>query len=249
MNAVEYTVMDYTSILQKLDLSPSEAKAYMAIVQSGELQVAHLAPLINATKMAGYLAVDALVKKELIIVDEKNCKKMARVLDPRKLLDRLHDKEAILDKQERQLGAILPELVSFYETAGKKPSIRIYNRLDGLATLSALLTADQTRKEILCYMPVIPKKSPVLPIIAHIITEFTRNSILIRGIAERGVKSFGDTCMTIEHPKKSITNILFVSDNSVYMISHADEVGMIIESKQIADTHRLLFTSLWNAAQ
>lgn len=249
MNAVEYKAMDYTSILQKLDLSPSEAKAYMAIVQSGELQVAHLAPLINATKMAGYLAVDSLVKKELIVVDEKNGKKFARVLDPRKLLDRLHDKEAILDKQERQLGAILPELVSLYETAGKKPSIRIYNGLDGLVTLREILTSSKPSQEVLYFVPAISKKSPVLPIITKILTEFDHSSLPMRGIVQEGVKLPGGNSRTVADDKHVVANLIFVSDYSVYMISHTDEVGMIIESKQIADTQRTIIDLAWRAAK
>lgn len=241
--------MDYSDILQKLDLSPSEAKAYMAIVQSGELQVAHLAPLINATKMAGYLAVDALVKKELIVVDEKNGKKMARVLDPRKLLDRLHDKEAILDKQERQLGAILPELVSLYETAGKKPSIRIYNGIDGLVTLSDFLTSTKPIQEVLYFIPCIPKKSSVVPIITQIVADLDRASILTRGLVEKGVKTLGGSCKTVAYNKRAVTNILFISDNSVFMISHTDEVGMIIESQQIADTQRMIVDLAWRAVK
>lgn len=239
------------NLLQKLGLSQKEAKLYLVSLEAGPATIAKLAHNSGLKRGTIYEFLGEMLEKGLLEVTISGKRRLYSGTPPKKL-------EKIIDRQKEILNSLLPDLSLLSSNSQEKPKIRFYEGRSGI--LSAYY-------EILN----IPNGSEVLGFstFESVYKIFTENSIsnyIQRRVAKKirqklimpsdkfghnhidnNEKELRETIM-IPKEKFPITNEINIYQNKVAIISLGEEkVGVIIESKQVADTQRAIFNLLWNS--
>lgn len=242
---------NYIQQLEKLGLSKKEARLYLVALEAGPSTIANLAQKSGVKRGTIYEFLNTMIDKGLLEVEISGKRKLYKGVNPKKL-------ERIIDRQKDILNSIAPELSLLISGSTQKPKIRFYEGKSGV--LSAYY-------EILD----IPNNSEVLGYgtFEGIYSKFSEKDIneyikkrIAKGIKERLIMptdQYADSHIaenknefreTILVPKEkfSITNEINIFENKVAIMSLGDElIGIIMESKQIADTQRSIFNLLWES--
>ena len=250
--------MDRVTTLQKLSLSPSEAKTYLAVLDAGELRVAEVAKIIGHTKMAGYLAVRALIEKGLLGEVTKGGHKYVVAEDPDRLLLRLKEEKNRLEQQESNLGQLLPELEVLYHSAKVKPGVRVYEGLEGLKTVyEDTLKTLKPGDSFVAFGSADVAFAHLRVYLVDYIARRVKKRISFRGIApadkvsrEYLAKNTAELreVRLVSAKRFPFKNEIDIYANKVAILSFQDQIGVIVESKQIADTQRAIFDLAWLGA-
>lgn len=249
--------MNSVEILQKLDLSPSEAKTYLAVLGAGEARVSEVGKLTGVTRMAGYTAAEELVKKGLLSHVDKLGKKRVMAEDPARLELMLREKERRVRDEAESLKAIMPELQTLFSSTDIRPNVRVYSGVEGIKTLAEdILKTLKKGESYVGYGAVIEEFSELESYFDDFVPRRVKKEITFRGIVPGDVLDHalgeGKTkrrdlryVPVAEFPFKNEINIY---GNKISIESFKDKIGLIIESKQIADTQRMIFELAWRGA-
>jgi len=114
----------YQDILEKVGLSPNEARIYEALVERGEINMGEIATIAKVHRRNAYDAVRRLVDKGLCfeIVSQKGSRYNA--VDPDKLLE-------LYSEREKELQKALPELRQKFSKRTASEEAYIYRGYEG----------------------------------------------------------------------------------------------------------------------
>ena len=110
--------------LKEVGLKEKEAKVYMSILELGEANIAQISLKSGINRSTVYLALKSLKEKGLIHGIKKN-KTLFYAEDPRKMLDDLEKKKAVLEKA-------MPNLLANFAFIDKKPEIKYFEGEKGI---------------------------------------------------------------------------------------------------------------------
>lgn len=250
--------MDKIDVLKKLNLSPAEAKAYLAVLDAGKLKVSEIGRLCGVTRMAGYTAVELLIKKGLLSYADERGQKYAIAEDPERLVLRAKDAKNKLEEEENELKELLPELRVLYQTADIKPKVKVYSGVEGLKSVGEdLLSTLKAGESYVGYGSVREEFEDLEFYFEDFVPRRIKKNISFRGIVpgelneykaeENKVKLREFRVVPVkEFPFKNEINIY---SNKISIMSFKDQIGLVIESKQISDTQRLIFELAWLGAK
>jgi len=111
--------------LQKLGLTESESKVYLAALELGETNISRLAKKSGVKRTTTYLIVETLKDKGLVSSIKKKNKIVFFAENPRTL-------EGLLEEKKETLGRIMPQLLSFTNLIDNKPQIRYFEGAGGI---------------------------------------------------------------------------------------------------------------------
>ena len=114
----------YTEILQDLGLSPNEAKIYEALLGLGEASVNTISIKTKVNRSNVYDAMERLVEKGLASDIFATGQKFYKAIHPRRLLEILKEKEAVVEK-------ILPILEKKYEKEHEEEEAFFHRGIQG----------------------------------------------------------------------------------------------------------------------
>jgi sugar-specific transcriptional regulator TrmB len=229
-------------------LDEKESLAYMALLELGEATMSELTKKSGLKRSTLYFLVEALHKKRLVSIVKKGKKTVYSAEDPKRLLEQA-------DENRRNLEYAMPELLSIANNIVKKPKVRFFEGEEGIkevykdilrfpdqkmyAWLSESMITDFDPAFIADYYnPNRLQKRIWAEVIASdtsVGREFKANDLK----ALRKTKLLGEA----EFPL-SIEISLYGKDRIGFM-SMEDKLGLIVESKPIADTLRSLFAYQW----
>ncbi len=119
-------------VLQKIGLTPGEAKVYLALVKNGEQTKSTLSSNANVSSSKVYEIAEKLIKKGLAASIIKNNKKYYSGSKPEELNKFIERKEEALRQEKEIVKNIIPKLKSTKET--KKTIIQVFEGWDGYET-------------------------------------------------------------------------------------------------------------------
>jgi len=235
-------------VLTNIGLTEKEAKVYIALIETGTTVVSLIAEKAKINRVTTYDILEKLTEKGLVSSFTKKGIKYFTATDPEVVASNFEQKTKTLT------GAV-PELKRLRgETA--HPRIQYFEGLEGIKSIySDTLTA---KTEILNFSnsEEIRKIWPTYD--ADYVSKRSKKQIFLRGIipsdeAGKKVKSedsiYHREMRLIPKDKYAFTNEINIYDDKVAIISFTDElIGMIIESKEIANTQRAIFTMTWEFA-
>ena len=237
--------------LKKLGLSQKEAQLYLIALEAGPATVAKLAQKSGLKRGTIYEFLGAMLEKGLLEVSILGKRKLYAGVEPKKL-------QKIIDRQKEILENLLPDLSLLAIGTSAKPKIKFYEGHEGMlsvyyeildlpvgsevlgfATFEGIYKLF-SKKEIDSYI----KKRAAKKIKQKLIVptdEYAQNHTI------ENKKEFRETIMVPKN-KFSITSEINIYQNKVAIVSLGEEqVGVIIESKQMADTQRAIFNLLWSS--
>ncbi len=247
----------YEKELQNLGLSEKEAKVYTTALELGSDTVQNIAKQAGINRATTYVQIDALKKKGLMSEIEKG-KKTYYTAESPDILSRLVDKEEIqLNFKKQELMRVLPNLANFFSKSSPdsdKPKVRFFEGDDGVAQIRKdfLKTRNET---IYCFINF----DQVLQKFTKNHDKFTQERVA-RNIKSNIIYTRDKGKAEINKEPGKLREMKFVAKskfpfdaditiyrNKIAIVSYkGDSIGMIIESKQIADTFKAIFFLIWD---
>ncbi len=240
--------------LEDIGLSENEARVYAASLEIGRATADQLSKQAKVNRSTTYVQLENLMEHGLISTYSEDKKTYFSPESP-ELLRRLlaRQKDEVIAK-ERDFASFLPELIRQFNGAGERPVVRFFTGKDGITAIREDVLTTKRGDE---FQVIYCKDS-----LENVYTEEEHQEYSTRRI-ERSIRArvlYTQTGITTptSTPQK-ITTARFIShkqmpieadfiiykDNLAIMALASSLFGVIIESKKIADSMRILFNLLW----
>lgn len=241
--------------LQTLELSPAERAAYEALLNHGPLSPPQLANLSGLTRVNGYAALRGLAHKGLAKEKVINKKQVYSAAPPTKLqeLARQRTESARLDQES--IEAIIPTLMNQYALVSEQPGITHYEGLDGIVKIyedslrspkyaeSVVMRSIYDSKELWPYLEKYLKRRAGLGIKNRTLSppsdyrSGTKDAMLLRESRFLPLSNF------------SLPTEIAIYGDKISLVSMRKQlIGTVVQSKDVADTFRIIFELLWSQA-
>lgn len=136
-----------TELLKELGLTPSQSKAYIALIENGEQSPPELSDLIKESRTNTYMILGKLHELGLCEKLEEGNRLVYRASNPMSLETLAEQKRQQVAKVESSVKHAMPTLLSYYYSFTERPGIRLLQGTDGF-------------KEV--YRDILRTKKPVL---------------------------------------------------------------------------------------
>ncbi len=248
-------VQTLTSALKDIGLSEKEATVYLALLSLGRGTVAQIARKAKIQRTTGYDILDSLTTKGLASISGKKPRQEYIVEPPEKITTYLQS--IIKENQQHLIDAqkIVPELKSFHRTSDR-PQVRFYEGKQGLRDVyEDTLTA---KEKIRACANVADMHKALPDYFPEYYIRRSKKHISIDAIipsneygAERKQHDAQELRTTALIPENEyyFSPEINIYDNKVMIASWKEELGIIIESKEIADAMKTIFKLAWCEAQ
>lgn len=243
------------NVLKELNFSEKEVAIYLTLLEVGQEKAGEIAKKAGITRTTVYDILDALLKKGLVNKYKKGAATYYAALDPNRLLtyiDReIESSQDKLKKQKEEVKNLLPELISRQNVNNAKPKVQFYEGEKGMReAYEDTLTA---KNGIIAYANVqtmhegLPNFFP---------TYYKRRSdadVFIRAILPQN-KASNDRADRDQEEKrqsrflpedKTFSPEVNIYNDKMLIASWKEKMAVIIESKELADFHRIIFEELW----
>ncbi len=244
------------STLTALGLTPSQAKAYILLVQYGSLTPPALAEKINETRTNTYKVLDRLAELRLVKKDPHAVKATYRAASPLVLEELARQRRNDAMAKEKHIKDAMPLLLNYFYTYSEQPGVRMFQGKAGIEEIFNDML--RTKQDI--YLLRSPADVGFYDEIFF--AQFRQKR------AKLGIKTYGLTpnvssavhnedvdkankFMRTWLPQGAYTaNVEWdVYGDKVALISYGKEaIGLIIESPQIAESFRQMFKLLQTLA-
>ncbi len=242
----------FEPILQKLGLSPNEAKIYENLLSKDSINVSSIAVKSNVHRRNVYDCLNKLIEKGLISEIVFGNEKHFKAVNPNRLMALLKDKEDLLNQN-------LPEMQRRFQKADSKEQACLYKGIQGFKNyMQDILDAGN---DVYC----IGAKGGwwdkrLEPFRSRFYKEIKKRKINVYHLFDYDMKSkLPQVVKTHEHeakilPKEYSTNsaIDIFGDHVVtftglgYGKLDGDLTQFVIISKQLADSYKVWFKMIWN---
>ena len=243
--------------LQDIGLTEKEARVYMAALEIGRATADQLAKHAKIVRSTTYVQIESLMKKGLMSTYEEEKKTYLAPESPELLKRLLLKQKDELSTKERDLTSLLPDLLRQFEGAGERPVVRFFAGKEGITVMREEVLGLKKGEE---YLVIFSIDS-----LAGIYTQKELDDFSERrsnqGIKSRyiytrvGGKSTSEIPHDTERRYFSPERLPMRSDIFVYrhnvaiMALKGPLFGIVIESKEIADSFRAIFPVLWEMAE
>jgi len=235
--------------LRDFGLSEKEVAIYLECLKTGATGAQRLSKTTQLRRTTTYDTLESLRMKGMVVSFEKDKKTVFEAVDPKRLPDMLKEKE-------RKLKEALPGLLALRATATEKPSLHLFEGLKGIYTL---LDQIYEEKELLQYGSARIAKAMLISIPESFARRRVERGIKLRAVFERS----NEALFRLEDPKiakvtklrfidsfSAMQTITIIAGDKVATLSLGGELlGVLIEDKEIAQTHRMIFELLWAQAK
>jgi sugar-specific transcriptional regulator TrmB len=242
-------------LFEKLGLSGKESTVYLALLELGPALVTLVANRAGINRTTCYDILENLINLGLVSKVGGTSKKTYTAQPPESLVAYLEKQSEDFINKARDAKKILPELKMLYNEKGKRPTIRYYDGKQGIKTVyEDTLTSHET---IRAYASVKNMHSALPDFFPNYYKRRKDKKIAIRAIlpatADAKERKSFDKVESRESKLVPVDKFNFspeinVYDNKVAIMSLAEEFGVIIESKEIAEAQKRIFELAWEAA-
>lgn len=240
--------------LKNIGLADKEAKVYMAMLELGPASVLEISAKAGINRPTAYVQIESLKKMGLVSAQTKGKKQLFMAESPEQLDVMVRREVAMARSRQEQLEEVLPELKTLFNLADEKPQVRFFEGKQGLERMQQdFLTCKQ--KELMGIYnlddawAVFPGRNESYT------KQRLQKKIRTKAIyttKEGAIMPARDEKMLREAKFVSLDKLPFTSDITIYdnKVSLAalrgKLVGVIIESTEIANSVRALFSLVWN---
>lgn len=248
--------MSFTEIFKKLGLSEKEAGVYESSLELGPETVQKIAAKSGLTRTTAYPHIKSLIKRGLMTSSRRDKKTLFTAEPPENLSLLLDLQKKETEQLSFELEKIMPRLRLLFETTEERPRIRLFEGKEGLMAMvnDFMKSKFQSVEEFVpideawAFSP--PKKNDYRAKINKKFSKVPMRTIYTsekgpflkpkRGLKERRF---------LPKDKFPFTGSVIVYGSKASLISQKRTVvGVIVESKEIAETLRTMFDLAWDAA-
>lgn len=244
----------YESVLMELGLSPKEARIYLALLKEGPSSVRQLASATGINRGTVFDILKSLQTHGLTRYYNEKTRQYFVAAPPERLRELGEERAQSVERANRSLAALVPELDSLYDSGDKHPAARMYEGLDGVRTILEdvleSMESWQGEKEYYVYSSSAVRDAGLYAAFPDFIEHRIEAGVAVKTISlGPGGATFGlDERKWIPAIEGAPTYILIYGGKVAYIfLSKSGEfMGLIMDNRGIFDTQRLLFLELWN---
>jgi sugar-specific transcriptional regulator TrmB len=243
-----------TSLIS-MNFSEKEADVYLALLELGKGTVSVIARKSNLNRTTGYHILDSLAVKGLVSVSGKEPLQQFVAESPERIIELLQKKFEEYQNYLKEAKETVPQLKPFHNITNR-PKVRFYEGKQGLIDvyedtltshepLRAYANFDDMHKAMPDYFP----------------SYYVRRAK--KGLGIKGIVPLTPAALERqEHNKEEARDMVFVPadkyyfspeidmyDNKVMIASWRENLGIIIESAEIADAMKKIFELAWIGAK
>lgn len=240
-------------LLENLGLEQKEAKVYLSLIELGPQLPQHIARNTGLKRTTLYQIFPEMVQAGLISEIKQGRRRLFQAVSPDKLFDDY-------SRRYKKIKENFAELASIYRLQGLKPKLEVYEGIEGLKKVY-LKTLE--RRSLIRNFVQTSKLNP--RILEWLFKEYVPLRVQ-RGVNIKALvpneqesseylpsgKKFLRTTRVVPEKKFPFRIEGMIQENKVFFIAFEKGgplVGIIIESKQIADTLAALFDLAWVGAK
>lgn len=242
--------------LQQLGLSEKESQVYLALLELGVASVAEIGAKAKINRTTTYDILEYLTSYGIASHAGEESKKHYVAETPENLIAYLDKKSADFKEKSSSAKAMLPELKGIYNLAPRKPKVRFYDGEEGIIAMYedsltskteilSWLNPEQTTDFSSEYFTNYYKRRAAQGI--HIKT-IVSDSIIAREIHTRDHAEDREMRI-IPKGQMDIGPECYVYGNKVSFMSVREKFGVMVESKDVAEAQRKLFSLAWTKAK
>jgi len=241
--------------LESLNFTEKEAQVYLALLELGKGTVSEISRKAGINRTTGYDILDTLVSKGLAAIFGKEPKQEYSAESPDSITKLATEKFNHAQAEFDVARELVPSLKSLHNTIGR-PRVRFYEGTAGLKEvyedtltstepIRAYATVDDMHRALPNYFPDYYKRR-------------AGKGISIRGIIpkteigmERGRRDAEEKRETAFVPpdKYYFSPEINIYDNKIMIASWREKLGIIIESREIADAMKKIYELSWAEAK
>ncbi|HIH11633.1 TPA: hypothetical protein HA241_05555 [Candidatus Woesearchaeota archaeon] len=232
--------------LEKAELSPNEAKCYLALLKLGSASANEISRKSGIHRVSVYDALRGLHEKGLISQIMRSNKLLFEAANPEKIKEIIEKKQSDLDEAKK----IIPTLMLDFQSSTEKQEIHSFKGLAGIKTILQEMLRSKT--DILDFGAEYKIKDFLPYDYPHWDRERVRKKINMKIIANVTIKPIKISLTIIKYvPEKFNSSVsTYIFDNKVALIMWVDNpMGIIIEHKAVYESYRNYFDYLWNVAK
>jgi sugar-specific transcriptional regulator TrmB len=239
---------DIAQLLNQVGLLPSESKVYLSALELGPSTVQLIAAKAKISRTAAYEAVELLTKRGLISSSLSGKRKLFAAEDPHRIVSYLKEEQ---QKFSTTLADIERQVEALHLLAGGiKPTVKVYEGDEAMhAYFDNIAQAKPTVFDEISNLDDVYQYLPSKKIQA------ARKAYDWSGIKRMRLLHFGELrnprpgvefCRLTDRFGEFHGNITIYGDYVALVTYVGRPVVVIIESKNMADTMRVLFNAAWN---
>lgn len=239
--------------IEEAGFSNKETAVYLAVLELGRGSVAEIAKTAKVDRTTCYRLLQSLLKIPLIQTFKEDKKTRWAALHPRYLVE-------YTQKKKRIVQELFPELEALYNLSEEKPKLQYFEGTDSLAELTTNIIREvKSRGELLSFSApgaasIYYSTKEFIKIAQERVDKQIMSKILIPSIEGVPGYKIGEDWKNWRHikiidparyPIKASFNIW---NNKISVLTvKSQPIGVIIESKDVADTLRSIFNLVWDS--
>lgn len=247
---------DKIKSLCELGFSENEARVYLALLELGRGTVSLITRRAGINRTTGYDILASLVTKQLASVTGKEPKQEYSAESPARLEVLLREEVSRTQARLAETAAnLIPQLKSMQTTVGR-PNVRFYEGKEGL--IQAYEDTLTAREPIRAYANIEDMHAALPGYFPRYYARRAARGIIARGILSRSpaaedrarynAAELRETAL-IPYDKFHFSPEINIYDNKVMIASSREQLGIIIESDEIADAMKKIFELSWAEAK
>lgn len=245
--------------LKNAGFSSKEVTVYLTMVKLDHATATVISSQSGISRTSIYDILETLTQKGLVSKIKKSGKTYFYALSPDKLIDYLErekrDNEKKVDLQQEKIRKIMPELISMQNLhAENKPKVQFFEGEKGMReayedslTANKLILAyanvEEMHKGLPTFFPEYYKRRTKAGI--HIKTIMPRNKISFERARQDSEEM--RTTKFLPEEKMTFSPEINIYGNKLLVASWRERMAIIIESKELADFHKLTFDLVWDS--
>ena len=250
--------------LKKIGLSENEAKVYLALLDLGNSTAQQIAQKASVNRATTYVQLESLMKMGLVTSFERASarkngaeKTFFRAEDPEHLKKIIEREKNAAEEREKHLEKIMPSLANLFLEAGERPRVRFFEGAEGLKIMQDEFLKTKS-KEVLS----ITSTDDILKVFPKHPEEYTPKRVkleihskLIYTSSRGAFLKASDEALLREAkfiPREQFpvpAEISIYGDIVAIDVAKEKPFGVIIESREIAESMKTFFSLAWEAAE
>jgi sugar-specific transcriptional regulator TrmB len=237
--------------LENLGLSEKEVKVYISLLELGNAKVTNISQRAGINRTTGYDILNSLANKGLINALGKGNRQEFTAESPVAIANYIKRQQYKLEEDLIKVQDIVPSLLAI-QSKGSKPSVKFYEGEEGLMkvyedTLTSrdgilgFANADEMHQGLPNYFPRYYKRRAAKKIWAKAIVQDSELGKLRKNEDANELREI----RLVPHEDFNFTPEINIYNNKIMIASWREKLGIIIESKEIADAFKKIHALSW----
>jgi len=242
-----------TKKLEEIGLNDKEAKVYIATLELGEGSASEIAKKSGVNRATTYFTLENLMKMGLVSASNEEKKQKFVPEDPSQLENIINKQQQELEQKKKGLKDVVEELNSINSASIKKPIVKYYLGKEGIMRMAEsgfdyVKSKDMFLAFSMDNLNQFLSKEERKKLQKHRIKNDTQVKTLYTSTGENLISKKA-TITKVDYKKYALPGDVAVYDDKIRLTSYKDQIGIIIENKEIAQTLKSIFKLAIESAQ